>query len=47
MKSSRLNEGVALLLKLSRYLDELDKEESSVWFRKRADELQKGLGRVS
>ena len=45
MKSSRLNEGVALLLKLSRYLDELDKEESSVWFRKRADELQKGLGR--
>jgi hypothetical protein len=41
----RLGEGVALLLKLSGYLNELGKDVSAAWFRKCADELQKGLNR--
>ena len=45
MKSNRLDEGVASLLKLSGYLDDLDKGVSAAWFRKCAGELQKGLKR--
>lgn len=41
----RLDEGVALLLKLSGYLDELEKAVSAAWFRQCADELQRGLSR--
>ncbi|MDQ0865111.1 hypothetical protein [Arthrobacter globiformis] len=45
MKNIRLDEGVALLLKLSGHLDELEKDVSAAWFRQCADELQKGLSR--
>jgi hypothetical protein len=45
VRSMRLGEGVALLLKLSGYLNELGKDVSAAWFRKCADELQKGLNR--
>ena len=41
----RLDEGVALLLKLSGYLDELENDVSAAWFRQCAEELQKGLSR--
>ena len=34
-----------LLLKLSGYLDELEKDVSAAWFRQCADELQEGLSR--
>ena len=45
VRSIRLDEGVALLLKLSGYLDELEKDVSAAWFLQCADELQKGLSR--
>src|SRR5829696_8920583 len=45
LSSMSLDEGVALLLKLSGYLDELEKDVSAAWFRKCARELQKGLNR--
>ena len=45
VKSSRLNEGAALLSKLARYLDELEKDVSAAWLRRCADELQQGLSR--
>ncbi|GAA3665481.1 hypothetical protein GCM10023081_00400 [Arthrobacter ginkgonis] len=45
LRSISLDEGVALLLKLSGYLDELEKDVSAAWFRKCAGELQEGLNR--
>jgi hypothetical protein len=41
----RLDEGAALLLKLSSYLDELQKDTSAAWFRQQADELRGGMDR--
>lgn len=45
VKKNTLDEGVALLLKLSGYLDDLEKDVSAAWFRQCAGELQKGLDR--
>jgi hypothetical protein len=41
----RVNEGVLLLSRLSAYLDELGEDESSEWFRQRADDLRTGMDR--
>lgn len=45
VKRNKLADGAALLLKLSEYLDDLEKDESAAWFRQCAEELQKGLNR--
>jgi|GEM_PF-4269519 len=45
VNNNKLNEGVALLLKLAGYLDELGQDVSAAWFRQGADELQKASSR--